>query len=126
MNKILKAFNILYLCKSKQEFINLMREKGISQKQNFEENKSNVNSMNKRSKGKKRSRRGSINIKSTLKKISDEKEIKKNNEGDEEEDSSNYDPDKIILNKFIKEQKKEVDDFIKIKKVEIKKPPAEQ
>ena len=126
LNKILKAFNILYLCKSKQEFINLMREKGISQKQNFEENKSNVNSMNKRSKGKKRSRRGSINIKSTLKKISDEKEIKKNNEGDEEEDSSNYDPDKIILNKFIKEQKKEVDDFIKIKKVEIKKPPAEQ
>ena len=126
LNKILKAFNILYLCKSKQEFINLMREKGISQKQNFEENKSNVNSMNKRSKGKKRSRRGSINIKSTLKKISDEKEIKKNNEGDEEEDSSNYDPDKIILNKFIKKQKKEVDDFIKIKKVEIKKPPAEQ
>ena len=126
LNKILKAFNILYLCKSKQEFINLMREKGISQKQNFEENKSNVNSMNKRSKGKKRSRRGSINIKSTLKKISDEKEIKKNNEGDEEEDSSNYDPDKNILNKFIKEQKKEVDDFIKIKKVEIKKPPAEQ
>ena len=126
LNKILKAFNILYLCKSKQEFINLMREKGISQKQNFEENKSSVNSMNKRSKGKKRSRRGSINIKSTLKKISDEKEIKKNNEGDEEEDSSNYDPDKIILNKFIKEQKKEVDDFIKIKKVEIKKPPAEQ
>ena len=126
LNKILKAFNILYLCKSKQEFINLMREKGISQKQNFEENKINVNSMNKRSKGKKRSRRGSINIKSTLKKISDEKEIKKNNEGDEEEDSSNYDPDKIILNKFIKEQKKEVDDFIKIKKVEIKKPPAEQ
>ena len=126
LNKILKAFNILYLCKSKQEFINLMREKGISQKQNFEENKINVNSMNKRSKGKKRSRRGSINIKSTLKKISDEKEIKKNNEGDEEEDSGNYDPDKIILNKFIKEQKKEVDDFIKIKKVEIKKPPAEQ
>ena len=126
LNKILKAFNILYLCKSKQEFINLMREKGISQKQNFEENKSNVNSMNKRSKGKKRSRRGSINIKSTIRKISDEKEIKKNNEGDEEEDSSNYDPDKIILNKFIKEQKKEVDDFIKIKKVEIKKPPAEQ
>ena len=126
LNKILKAFNILYLCKSKQEFINLMREKGISQKQNFEENKSNVNSMNKRSKGKKRSIRGSINIKSTLKKISDEKEIKKNNEGNEEEDSGNYDPDKIILNKFIKEQKKEVDDFIKIKKVEIKKPPAEQ
>lgn len=126
LNKILKAFNILYLCKSKQEFINLMREKGISQKQNFEENKSNVNSMNKRSKGKKRSRRGSINIKSTLKKISDEKEIKKNNEGDEEEDSSNYDPDKIILNKFIKEQKKEVDDFIRVKKIELRKPHGDK
>ena len=31
LKKILKAFNILYLCKSKQEFVNLMREKGYNQ-----------------------------------------------------------------------------------------------
>ena len=34
---------------------------------------------------------------------------------DEEEDSSNYDHDKNIMNRFIIEQKKEIDDFIKIK-----------
>lgn len=33
LKKILKSFNILYLCKTKQEFINLMREKGINQSQ---------------------------------------------------------------------------------------------
>ena len=31
LKKILKVFNILYLCKTKQEFINLMKEKGINQ-----------------------------------------------------------------------------------------------
>ena len=31
LKKVLKAFNILYLCKSKQEFLNIMKEKGINQ-----------------------------------------------------------------------------------------------
>lgn len=128
LNKILKAFNILYLCKSKQEFLNLMREKGINQQQHYyDANKSNVNNLNKRSKVKKGTKRGTIkSTLNTIKKINEEKEIKKNNEDDEEDDSSNYDPDKNILNRFIKEQKKEVEDFIKIKKVEVKKPNAEQ
>ena len=35
---------------------------------------------------------------------------------DEEEDISTHDPDKKILTKFIKEQKKEIDEFINVKK----------
>ena len=102
LNKILKAFNILYLCKSKTEFINLMREKGISQ-QNYEENKISVVTT-KRTKKRKKSKRGSV--KSAFKKSLEESEIKKNVEEDEEDDTSNNDQDKNILNKFLQEQKK--------------------
>ena len=43
LKKILKVFNILYLCKTKQEFINLMKEKGINQNDliNINDNKNN-------------------------------------------------------------------------------------
>jgi len=122
LNKILKAFNILYLCKSKTEFINLMREKGISQ-QNYEENKISVITT-KRTKKRKKSKRGSV--KSAFKKSLEESEIKKNVEEDEEDDTSNNDQDKNILNKFLQEQKKEVDDFIKVRKIELRKPPADK
>jgi len=122
LNKILKAFNILYLCKSKTEFINLMREKGISQ-QNYEENKISVVTT-KRTKKRKKSKRGSV--KSAFKKSLEESEIKKNVEEDEEDDTSNNDQDKNILNKFLQEQKKEVDDFIKVRKIELRKPPTDK
>ena len=122
LNKILKAFNILYLCKSKTEFINLMREKGISQ-QNYEENKISVVTT-KRTKKRKKSKRSSV--KSAFKKSLEESEIKKNVEEDEEDDTSNNDQDKNILNKFLQEQKKEVDDFIKVRKIELRKPPADK
>jgi hypothetical protein len=112
LKKILKAFNILYLCKSKQEFMNLMREKGINQQAEIRTNKM-------RNKTKKGTKRGTIRAN----KIKNEDiEVKKNNEGDEEDDFSNYDPDKNILARFIKEQKKEIDDFVNVKKVEVKKP----
>ena len=112
LKKILKAFNILYLCKSKQEFMNLMREKGINQQGEIRTNKM-------RYKTKKGTKRGTIRAN----KIKNEDiEVKKNNEGDEEDDFSNYDPDKNILARFIKEQKKEIDDFVNVKKVEVKKP----
>ena len=112
LKKILKAFNILYLCKSKQEFMNLMREKGINQQGEIRTNKM-------RNKTKKGTKRGTIRAN----KIKNEDiEVKKNNEGDEEDDFSNYDPDKNILGRFIKEQKKEIDDFVNVKKVEVKKP----
>ena len=112
LKKILKAFNILYLCKSKQEFMNLMREKGINQQGEIRTNKM-------RNKTKKGTKRGTIRAN----KIKNEDiEVKKNNEGDEEDDLSNYDPDKNILARFIKEQKKEIDDFVNVKKAEVKKP----
>lgn len=125
LNKILKAFNILYLCKSKTEFINLMREKGISQQnqQNSEENKISVVTT-KRTKKKKKSKRSSV--KSPYKRTFEESEIKKTVEEDEEDDTSNNDQDKNILTKFLKEQKKEVDDFIKVRKIELRKPQGDK
>ena len=112
LKKILKVFNILYLCKTKQEFINLMKEKGISQYEtiNISDNKNTMRN-NKKNRTRRNTRRSSvkINTKTINKKTTDE-----------EDDLSNNDQDKYIMKKFINEQKKEIDDFIKIKKVEIK------
>lgn len=111
LKKILKVFNILYLCKTKQEFINLMKEKGINQNDliNMNDNKNNIR-INKKSRTRRNTRRSvKINSRILTKKTTDE-----------EEDSSNYDQDKKIMNRFIIEQKKEIDDFIKIKKGELK------
>ena len=116
LDKILKAFNILYLCKSKQEFMNLMREKGIQQQS---DNKSTLK--NTRGKVKRHTRKGTI--KATKTKVEEVENIK-NNEGDEEDDFSNYEMDKNILTRFVKEQKKEIDEFINVKKTEVRKPPA--
>ena len=111
LKRILKVFNILYLCKTKQDFINLMKEKGINQNDliiNINDNKNSRTSKKIRTR---RNTRRSVKINSRIlnKKITYE-----------EEDSSNYDHDKNIMNRFINEQKKEIDDFIKIKKVELK------
>ena len=111
LKRILKVFNILYLCKTKQEFINLMKEKGINQNDliiNINDNKNRRTSKKIRTR---RNTRRSVRINSRIL-------IKKTT--DEEENSSNYDHDKNIMNRFIIEQKKEIDDFIKIKKVELK------
>jgi len=116
LEKILKAFNILYLCKSKQEFLNLMREKGIQQQT---DNKSTLN----KTRGKQKRQTRKSTIKATKIKT-DEVENIKNNEGDEEDDFSNYEMDKNILTRFMKEQKKEIDEFINVKKNEARKPPA--
>ena len=107
LKKILKTFNIIYLCKSKQEFVNLMREKGYNQQ-------SDKSTLNKgmRNKGKRTTKRMMTkNDKSNLKTDGND-----NNKYDEEEDISTHDPDKKILTKFIKEQKKEIDEFINVKK----------
>ena len=115
LEKTLKTFNILCLCKSKQEFMNIMREKGIAQQS---DSKSTLNRT--RTKTKRITKR-SNNVKNKSK--NDETETSKNN-GDEEDDFSNYDQDKNILTRFVKEQKKEIDEFINVKKAEVKKPPA--
>ena len=109
LKKILKVFNILYLCKTKQEFINLMKEKGINQ-YDMNDNKSSS-----RTNKKHRTKR---NTKKTIVKINSKTLNKKTI--DEEEDFSNYDHDKNILNRFIKEQKKETEDFIFAKKTDLK------
>ena len=106
LKRILKVFNILYLCKTKQEFINLMKEKGINQNDliiNINDNKNSRTSKKTRTR---RNTRRSVKINSR---------ILNKKTTDEEEDSSNYDHDKNIMNRFIIEQKKEIDDFIKIK-----------
>ena len=111
LKRILKVFNILYLCKTKQEFINLMKEKGINQNDliiNINDNKNSRTSKKIRTR---RNTRRSVKINSR---------ILNKKTTDEEENSSNYDHDKNIMNRFINEQKKEIDDFIKIKKVELK------
>ena len=114
LEKILKAFNILCLCKSKQEFLSLMREKGIAQQT---DNKTTLN----KTRGKARRHTRKSLLKTTKIKV---EEPVKNNEGDEEEDLSNYEMDKNILTRFMKEQKKEIDEFINVKKGEVRKPPA--
>ena len=114
LEKILKAFNILCLCKSKQEFLSLMREKGIAQQT---DNKTTLN----KTRGKARRPTRKSFLKTTKIKV---EEPVKNNEGDEEEDLSNYEMDKNILTRFMKEQKKEIDEFINVKKGEVRKPPA--
>ena len=117
LEKILKAFNILCLCKSKQEFLSLMREKGIPQQS---DNKTTLTKP--RGKTKRPTRKSTLRTNTKIK--VEEIETTKNNGGDEEEDLSNYEMDKNILTRFMKEQKKEIDEFINVKKAEVRKPPA--
>ena len=107
LTEILKAFHMLYLCKSKQEFLNLMKEKGISQQNEI--GRSTINK-NLRTKTKRITKR----IKTNKYHAKTEANESKNN--DEEDDISGGDPDRRILAKFIKEQKKEIDEFINVKK----------
>ena len=116
LQKILKAFNILCLCKSKQEFMSLMREKGIAQ-----QNEGRSTLKNARGKTKRQTRKSTVKVNKVK---YEETENIKNNDRDEEDDFSNYDPDKNILTRFVKEQKKEIDEFINVKKTEVRKPPA--
>ena len=117
LEKILKAFNVLCLCKSKQEFLSLMREKGIPQQS---DNKTTLTKP--RGKTKRPTRKSTLRTNTKIK--VEEIETTKNNGGDEEEDLSNYEMDKNILTRFMKEQKKEIDEFINVKKAEVRKPPA--
>ena len=110
LNRILKGFEILCLCRPKQEFLNLMREKGISSQSDKKESGTKIV----RSKGRRVTKRGLKNDKSA-RKTTENTENNKNDGADEEDDISNVDPDKKILNRFMREQKKEIDDFINFK-----------
>ena len=118
LKKVYTAFKRLYLCKSKQEFLQKMSEEGKLQQNDMK------STMNKslRFKGKRTTKR--INKTERLTTKTEGNENKKNDEAEEEEDISNYDPDKSILKTFLKEQKKEVDEFINVKKQAPKPAPG--
>ena len=114
LKKVTKTFDALYLIHNKQEFLNLMKEKGIDA--NYEPPRQMGRKVTKRGtrKGTKRLPTNKRHLKTEVYKISEEK--------NEEDDKSNYDPDVKILNKFLKEQKKEKENFISGKtKIEEKK-----
>ena len=117
LNKIYTAFKLLYIFKTKKDFIDFLKKKGVPQ---HSDSKSNLNK-SLRAKGKKMTKK----IKTEKFYIkTEETENKKNDDAEEEEDISNYDPDKNILKTFLKEQKKEVDEFINVKKQAPKPAPA--
>ena len=118
LKKVAKTFDALYLCHSKQEFLNIMKERKVV-------DISDTSTLRKPQpkKATKRltklgTRRGSINNRYTR---AENKYIVNENK-DEEDDKSNYDPDIKILNKFMKEQNKEKENFVsgKIKIIEDK------
>jgi hypothetical protein len=105
LKKVLQEFHTLYLIKTKQEFLNIMKEQGISQQ-------IDKNTINKSIRGKKRVTKRIAKTERHAVKT----EANENKNKDEEDDLSSVDHDKKILAKFIKEQKKEIDEFINVKK----------
>ena len=107
LKKVMKTFDELYLIHSKQEFLNLMKEKGYD-----------TNNEAGRAKGRKTTNKaGTRRVKkftnhSMANKHYSKTEVYKINESNEENDNDNEDLDAKILKKFIKEQKKEKENFI--------------
>lgn len=115
LQQALKTFDILFLCHSKHDFLNLMREKGIEMQQRQENQGMRVNK-------KRRTTRRKMTANSIMAKTEPN-----SRQGNEEEDNDEkYNPDKDILLRFIREMKKSRDEFVipeKDKpKVVIKKP----
>ena len=107
LKKVAKTFDALYLCHSKQEFLNMMKEKQIDISGSSSLRKAQTKKPTKRL-TKRLNKRGSVNNRYTKTEI---KYIIADNK-DEEDDKSNYDPDIKILNRFMKEQNKEKENFI--------------
>ena len=117
LKKVAKTFDALYLCHNKQEFLNMMEEKKVEISGSSSLRKPQTKKPTKRL-TKLITRRGSVNNRYTRQ----ENKIIVNENKDEEDDKSNYDPDAKILSKFMKEQNKEKENFIsgKIKVAEDK------
>ena len=107
LKKVAKTFDALYLCHNKQEFLNMMEEKKVEISGNSSLRKPQTKKPTKRL-TKLITRRGSVNNRYTRQ----ENKIIVNENKDEEDDKSNYDPDAKILSKFMKEQNKEKENFI--------------
>ena len=107
LKKVAKTFDALYLCHSKQEFLNMMKEKQIDISGSSSLRKAQTKKPTKRL-TKRLNKRGSVNNRYTK---TENKYVIADNK-DEEDDKSNYDPDIKILNRFMKEQNKEKENFI--------------
>ena len=107
LKKVAKTFDALYLCHNKQEFLNMMEEKKVEISGSSSLRKPQTKKPTKRL-TKLITRRGSVNNRYTRQ----ENKIIANENKDEEDDKSNYDPDAKILSKFMKEQNKEKENFI--------------
>ena len=107
LKKVAKTFDALYLCHNKQEFLNMMEEKKVEICGSSSLRKPQTKKPTKRL-TKLITRRGSVNNRYTRQ----ENKIIVNENKDEEDDKSNYDPDAKILSKFMKEQNKEKENFI--------------
>ena len=108
LKKVAKTFDALYLCHSKQEFLNMMKERKVVEVSDTSALRKPQAKKTTKRLTKITTRRGSVNNRYTKPEtkypVSDNK--------DEEDDKSNYDPDIKILNKFVKEQNKEKENFI--------------
>ena len=114
LQQALKTFDILFLCHSKHDFLNLMREKGIEMQQQA------ANKGITQNKKRRTTNRRMTNNSRVVK-------TESNVQGIEEEDNDEkYNPDKDILLRFVREMKKSRDEFVipeKDKpKIIIKKP----
>ena len=114
LQQALKTFDILFLCHSKHDFLNLMREKGIEMQQQA------TNKGIRQNKKRRTTKRKMTNNSRVVK-------TESNVQGIEEEDNDEkYNPDKDILLRFVREMKKSRDEFVipeKDKpKIIIKKP----
>ena len=124
LKKSSKTFDILFLCHSKIEFENMMRDKGLEESQVKQPSGPTV--IVKKRPGRQRTTRRLVTNLSRISRITKDDidkavatEVKNKQEEDEE---SNYDPDRDILRKFMNEQKKEVQDFIR-PPVKVKQAP---
>ena len=108
LKKVAKTFDALYLCHSKQEFLNMMKERKVADISDTSVLRKPQPKKATRRLTKIGTKRGSVNNRYTK----TENKYPVSDNKDEEDDKSNYDPDIKILNKFMKEQNKEKENFI--------------
>ena len=120
-----KKFDILFLLHSKQEFLNIMAEKGKQIEKENELARSQALKPSQRKVTRRITKQRKTNrLLTSLSRISRMSKINVNQSAplividtkkkEEDDDKSNYDPDRDILRKFLNEQKKERDDYIKV------------
>jgi hypothetical protein len=120
-----KKFDILFLLHSKQEFLNIMAEKGKQIEKENELARSQALKPSQRKVTRRITKQRKTNrLLTSLSRISRMSKINVDQSAplividtkkkEEDDDKSNYDPDRDILRKFLNEQKKERDDYIKV------------